>query len=125
MRRTFYLGGNTSCRKHIRQHWDVYEKQCKEKNIPMSITCMPPEILAKYNEELKPGPKQTTLDGLVDVLRPKEFSREGLLDAVARFITCDDQVSIIHVYRVVQVGSQRESRLPLRAKQSSGIVWSI
>jgi hypothetical protein len=86
---------------------------------------MPPEILAKYNEELKPGPKQTTLDGLVDVLRPKEFSREGLLDAVARFITCDDQVSIIHVYRVVQVGSQRESRLPLRAKQSSGIVWSI
>ena len=40
---------------------------------------------------------QTTLNGIFQkVSGPKEFSREYLLDAITRFIACDDQVSFPH-----------------------------
>ena len=40
---------------------------------------------------------QTTLDGVVQKLdSPKEFTREGVRDAVTKLVVCDDQVSSAH-----------------------------
>jgi hypothetical protein len=44
--------------------------------------------------------KQTKLDDMViKEKRPAEFSREGILEAVAKLIACDDQVSRIFILR--------------------------
>lgn len=57
----------------------------------MNHRAIPPQVL---KEEKATEQKQSTLDGIVTtVVRPMEFSREALLDAVAKFVACDDQVS--------------------------------
>ena len=57
----------------------------------MNHRAIPPQVL---KEEKATEQKQLTLDGIVTtVMRPTEFSREALLDAVAKFVACDDQVS--------------------------------
>jgi hypothetical protein len=56
---------------------------------------VPPQIL-KEREEAKKTKKQTTLDGIVfKESRPAEFTRDGILESVAKLIACDDQVSRI------------------------------
>ncbi|KIL54029.1 hypothetical protein M378DRAFT_93238, partial [Amanita muscaria Koide BX008] len=69
LRKCFFLGGNETCRYHIRQHWDVYETKCKEKNILTRERCMPPDVLLAF-EMAKKGitqQQQTTLDGVVNL----------------------------------------------------------
>jgi hypothetical protein len=42
----------------------------------------------------KKSSKQGTLDSAFGKVQgPREFTRTGVLDAVARFVVCDDQVS--------------------------------
>jgi hypothetical protein len=50
-------------------------------------------MLRKMTESAKPKKKkQLTLDGIVVTgPRPTVFTRDGLLDAVAKFVACDDQ----------------------------------
>jgi hypothetical protein len=48
----------------------------------------------KEREAAKQPKKQMKLDGIVvKEKRPTDFSREGILEAVAKLIACDDQVS--------------------------------
>jgi len=47
----------------------------------------------KEREEAKKPSKQLKLDGVFKGKRPTEFSQEGILEAVAKFVACDDQVS--------------------------------
>ena len=43
-------------------------------------------------EKLKPkGKQQVKLDGMLEK-KQQEFTREGVIEAVAKFVACDDQV---------------------------------
>jgi hypothetical protein len=54
--------------------------------------------MQEEKEDMKRGAQkkrgaQTKLDGVFEKQKmPSEFSREGVLEAVARFVACDDQV---------------------------------
>ncbi|KAF8883510.1 hypothetical protein BD779DRAFT_1408558, partial [Infundibulicybe gibba] len=39
--RAFHMGGNSSCRQHIRGHYDIYEERCKLEGIPMHHWAIP------------------------------------------------------------------------------------
>jgi hypothetical protein len=96
IRKAFYVGGNSTCRSHIRQHYELYQRLCKEKGIPENHYAIPRAIW-KEMERKKNNPKEKTqgkLDGLIErVQGPREFTRESALQAVTKFIACDDQVS--------------------------------
>jgi hypothetical protein len=68
--------------------------------------------------------KQTKLDNMViKEKRPAEFSREGILEAVAKLIACDDQVSRILILRE-DVAKGVDSRWLLQTRVFLGIVSS-
>lgn len=95
VRKAFFCGSNTSCRQHLRQHYGIYQQRCKEQGLTENYRAVPPQIL-KEREEAKKTKKQTTLDGIVfKESRPAEFTRDGILESVAKLIACDDQVSRI------------------------------
>jgi hypothetical protein len=59
----------------------------------------------KEREAAKKPKKQATLDGIViKEKRLVEFSRDGILEAVAKLIACDDQVSSIVLREGVSKG---------------------
>lgn len=96
-RRAFHVGRNSSCRQHIRQHWALYEKKCKEKNILVNHHVIPREVLrnmeAAKSESSKEMKKQSTLK-FKKVTGPCEFTREGVLQAVAKLMATNDQVNL-------------------------------
>jgi hypothetical protein len=48
--------------------------------------------MQEEKSDLKRG-SQTKLDGMFEKVKaPRDFSWEGVLEAVARFVACDDQV---------------------------------
>ena len=99
LRKVFYCGSNTSCHQHIRQHYAIYQQRCKEQGLNENYRAVPPQILKEREEANKPK-KQTNLDGIViKEKRPVDFTREGILEAVAKLIACDDQVSQILILR--------------------------
>ncbi|KAH9010304.1 hypothetical protein EDB84DRAFT_1279913, partial [Lactarius hengduanensis] len=92
----FFTGGNSSCRHHIRQHYDLYKERCKKAKVPKHHWAIPRAIW-KEMQALSAGKqveKQANLDGVVQKFcGPREFTREGLRDAITKLIACDDQVS--------------------------------
>jgi hypothetical protein len=52
--RAFLKGGNSSCRHHARQHYDLYKQWCKEMSIPEHHWAIPRPIW-KEMEALKNG----------------------------------------------------------------------
>jgi hypothetical protein len=93
-RKAFHIGSNSSCRQHIRGHYTLYKERCAKLGLKENHHAVPRDIV-RAKEEAKKMKKdgQQTLDGVVQkASQPTEFSREGLLKAVAEFIVCDDQV---------------------------------
>jgi hypothetical protein len=109
-RKVFHIGGNSSCRQHIRQHYKIYKERCKEARIEMHHWVIPRQILQDAQAKKGKLEKQGSLDGIVVRLQePAVFTREGLRHAVCQFITCDNQVSA-HLFvnaplNVVPLGS--------------------
>jgi hypothetical protein len=95
LRKTFFTGSNSTCRQHNRQHFDVYKQRCETGNIPMNQRAIPGPIW-KEMAALKSQKRQTSLDEHINksVVQPSEFNRAAVLDAVAKFVACDDQVSL-------------------------------
>lgn len=97
LRKAFHLGSNSSCRQHIRQHYEIYKARCEAQNIPVQTQAIPRPIWKAMNAEKDAkGKKQTTLDNSLakmPALQRKEFTKEGAVDAVVRLIVLDDQVS--------------------------------
>jgi hypothetical protein len=92
VRKAFFSGSNTSCRQHIRQHYTIYQQRCREEGLTENYRAVPPQII-KERELSKSPKKQTTLNDIViKEKRQAEFSQEGILEVVAKLITCDDQV---------------------------------
>jgi hypothetical protein len=99
LRKAFFCGSNTSCRQHIRQHYTIYQQRCLEQSIAENYRAIPTHIL-KEREAAKKPTKQTKLDGIIlKEARPADFSKERILEAVAKLIACDDQVNQIKISR--------------------------
>jgi hypothetical protein len=75
-------------------HFEEYEKQCNTMTpkIHINFHCILKEVM-KMREEKTRAKQQGTLGFLV-VKAPKDFTREAILDMVAKHIACDDQVSL-------------------------------
>ena len=59
----------------------------------MNHRAIPPQLL-KETETSWRTKKQLILDGIVNKLPPPiQFTWDGLLEAVAKFVACEDQVS--------------------------------
>jgi hypothetical protein len=56
-----------------------------------------PTSIWRDMEASKSPKKQTKLDEHINksVVQPSEFKREVVIDAVAKFVACDDQVSLL------------------------------
>jgi hypothetical protein len=92
MKKAFYTGGNSTCRRHIRNHYELYKTRCKEKNILENHLAIPRTVLKQMVDVTK-GPEVNTLDGMLEKAHPSvTFTRQGVLHAVAQFVACDDQV---------------------------------
>ena len=79
-------------RYHIRRHYKLYLSRCKEAGIEEHHWAIDRAIWVKMNA--KTGRKQQTkLDGMFDKsIVPKEFTKDSILDAVAKFITVENEV---------------------------------
>jgi hypothetical protein len=95
LRKAFFVGGNSSCRSHIRQHYQLYQQRCKDANIPENHHAIPRQLWKEMNEEkTRKGKTQAKLDNMIKRAQgPREFTRESALHAITQFIACNDQVS--------------------------------
>ena len=94
LRKAFFTGGNSSCRAHIRQHYDIYKERCAKANIPENHHAIPRHIYRqmKANKKTKGG-VQVTLDAVLEkASNIKVYTREGATHSIAQFVACDDQV---------------------------------
>jgi hypothetical protein len=99
-RKAFHKGGNSSCRTHIRQHYDIYKKKCEKANIPINHWAIPRDIW-KTMEEEKEAEEQGRLTKkqqqqqliFKTVTGPHEFTRAGTLYAVTKLIATNNEVS--------------------------------
>lgn len=105
LRNTFFSGGNSACRTHARQHYDLYAKKCAEKGIPENPRAVPPKIAQAREEEAKKDGREHKagkLNGhgfevVPATARPKEFSKDHILEHTTKYIICTDQVSpVVH-----------------------------
>src|SRR6266436_3015376 len=86
-RRAFHAGGNSSCHAHIRKHYPLYKERCKDLDIPENHYALPRDLWKKMQEEKKnlKAKQQGNLDGTFKAIKgPVDFTREGVLHAVAR-----------------------------------------
>lgn len=91
----FFRGANSTCRTHIRKHYEFYSQKCEEKKIKENKRCIPLEI-ARVREKAAAGKGmvQTQLDTMLTVDKSrKEFSREAILKAVTELVACTDMGS--------------------------------
>jgi hypothetical protein len=98
IRKAFHLGSNSSCRQHIRQHYEIYRARCESQNIPVQQQAIPRPIWKAMNAAKEKGKQQATLDetfAKMPALLRKEFSKQAAVDAVTRLIVLDDQVSTL------------------------------
>ena len=99
-RKAFHKGSNSSCRFHIRQHYDTYKERCETADIPVNHWAIPWPIwnameAAKDAEQQGRSTKkemQQQLD-FQKMMGPREFTRAGVLHAVAMLIATNNQVS--------------------------------
>jgi hypothetical protein len=87
----FMRGSNSTCRSHVaisRGHFEVYKTRCEAAVPPiiMNFRCIP--------QELKGKSKQTAINFPKAAKPGADFTRGAILDAVAKLIACDDQVSL-------------------------------
>ena len=88
-RKAFHLGSNSSCRQHIRTHYEEYQQRCAADNIPENHHAVPREVL---DAQKKDGAQMSLVGMFAKSPGPRAFSRDEVLKCVAEFIVCDDQV---------------------------------
>ena len=98
-RKAFHKGGNSSCRLHVRQHYDLYKERCEKANIPVNHWAIP-RLIWKVMEEEKDARARGQLTkkeqqqlAFQTVTGPREFTRARTLHAVTKLIATNDQVS--------------------------------
>jgi len=83
--KAFFKGSNSSVRHHLRAHFEVYKKGCLDAKVPLHHYAIPCKVWMAIMAPTEKGKKkQEMLDNVVRKgERPKEFSRDGVLCAVA------------------------------------------
>jgi hypothetical protein len=89
------MGGNSTLHQHCQRHYTLYKEQCENTGILINHHAIPPK-LAKTLEKEEKEKLQTKLDDKY-VTHQEVFTREAALHAVAQFVACDDQVSMMLV----------------------------
>jgi hypothetical protein len=71
----------------------LYQQRCKENNTPENHHTIPQDIWREMKAgKTKPkGKQQVKLDGMLEK-QQQEFTCDGVMEAVAKFVACDDQV---------------------------------
>ena len=98
-RKAFFKGGNSTCRLHIHQHYELYKEKCAKGNIPEHHWAIPRNIWKEMEEEKEAEAKgqltkkqqQQRID-FKNVTGPFEFTRAGTLHAVTVLIATNYQV---------------------------------
>jgi hypothetical protein len=95
----FFTGGNSSCRAHIRQHYEIYKERCKDQDIRESHHAIPRDLYRQMKLEKKATHGvQQTLDGVLGKASDvKTYTRDGVTHAVAQLVACDDQVCVMAI----------------------------
>ena len=84
------MGLNSSCHYHLQQHYDVYRERCEAVGIPEHHWAVPHANLTENGARV-----QKKVDSMfVKATLPTEFTPEGFREALAKFVVCDDQVSV-------------------------------
>jgi hypothetical protein len=121
--KAFHTGSNFLCHQHLHQHYEIYQKRCKEAKIEEHHWAIPRQMWQEVQE--KKG-KQGKLDGIVVNLKlqvPQVFTCEGLCHAVSQFIACNDQVSITYLSANIPLNiDPLDSRWQLQARPHSETV---
>lgn len=99
-RKAFHKGGNSSCRMHVRQHYQLYKSRCEKADIPINHWAIPRDVW-KVMEEEKVAEKQgrrtkkqqQQLISFETITGPREFTRGGVLNAVTKLIATNNEVS--------------------------------
>ncbi|KAF5374133.1 hypothetical protein D9615_008888 [Tricholomella constricta] len=98
LRSCFFRGHNSTCRGHIAAyHFEEYERRCKaaKPRIEMNFRCIPLAIKTEREANLVGKAKQVKL-AFETVKRPTaEFTREAVVEAVAKHIACDNQALML------------------------------
>jgi len=108
--KAFHKGSNSSCGLHLRQHYAIYKEKCEKEDIPINHWAIPQEIwkAMEENKVLDERGRQTkkkqqqTLDFKI-VTGPREFTRSGVLQAVAALIATNNQVSLVDAASVTKL----------------------
>ncbi|KAF9222251.1 hypothetical protein BS17DRAFT_669368, partial [Gyrodon lividus] len=50
-RKAFHVGGNSSCRQHIRGHYELYRERCAEEKIEENHHAIPRDVLNELQEK--------------------------------------------------------------------------
>lgn len=102
LRACFLRGSNSTCRGHIASHhFEEYTSRCEGATPPIkpNFRCTPKAVQVQEVER-KGLVKQ---QGVLSFPKVNNFSQEAILDAVAKFIACDDQVSLGFRFRVFPI----------------------
>jgi hypothetical protein len=92
LRACFLRGSNSTCRGHIAgHHFKEYEKRCGAATPPIELNfrCIPEGVKKVRREAMQESQRRLTF---MSVTVPEEFTRRGILEAIARYIACEDQV---------------------------------
>ena len=128
LRQCFFTGSNSSCRNHIRSfHYGEYKARCTAAKPPITLNqrCIPANVKAEERGKTTRAKQQKKLE-FPNMDKPIEYSRDGVLDAVARHVACDNQVSQIVDMRYHLLCSgpdtyHRHYRFPISCR--SEIAW--
>ena len=109
-KKAFFTRGNSTCRVHIHQHYEIYKERCKEGNIPENHHALPRQLYQQMKIDKKATGAQLTLDGVLEKREEEKiYTRDGATHAVAQFVACNDQVCAMVVWcieaDIVQPGS--------------------
>ena len=99
-RKAFFKGGNSSCRFHIRGHYEIYKERCEKAAIPINHWAIPRPIWKAMEEEKKEEKRGQMSNkerqqqlAFKTMTGPREFTREGVLDAVVKLIATNNLVN--------------------------------
>ena len=93
----FITGGNSTCRYHVRKHYNVYSTKCKEAGIAEHHWAVDHNVWEAMQAKAagKVGKTQSKIDAMFgkgSLL--KEFTRDSILYAIVQFVVCNNQVSL-------------------------------
>lgn len=101
LRGAFFTGGNSACRGHVHKHYDLYAKKCLEKGIPEHHRAVPPKIARARALEANAAARHSNpfqkhgFETIPVTGGPAEFSKVHILEHTAKYIICNDQVSML------------------------------